>query len=79
MFPADESAPPAASEQGSEGRTMSETEIRTVIDLIPGATFYEREIVEMLDVVFEWHPVSGLLVLPDGWYGEAPLRKKDNG
>jgi NADH:ubiquinone oxidoreductase subunit C len=55
-------------------------EIRTVIDLIPGATFYEREIVEMLDVVFEWHPVSGLLVLPDGWYGEAPLRKKeDNG
>jgi NADH-quinone oxidoreductase subunit C len=52
--------------------------IHTVIDLVPGAAFYEREIVEMLDVVFEWHPVSGLLVLPDDWYGEAPLRKKIN-
>jgi NADH:ubiquinone oxidoreductase subunit C len=49
-----------------------------VIDLIPGAVFYEREIVEMLDVVFEWHPVSGFLVLPDDWYGEAPLRKREN-
>ena len=52
--------------------------IPTLIDLIPGAAFYEREVVEMLDVVFEWHPVSGFLVLPDGWYGEAPLRKREN-
>ena len=51
--------------------------IHTIIDLIPGAAFYEREIVEMLDVLFEWHPVSGFLFLPDDWRGEAPLRKRD--
>ncbi|MBN1584021.1 MAG: NADH-quinone oxidoreductase subunit C [Anaerolineae bacterium] len=53
-------------------------EIHTMIDLIPGATFYEREIAEMLDVVFEWHPISEHLFLPDDWYGEAPLRKREN-
>lgn len=51
--------------------------IHTVIDLIPGATFYEHEVAEMLDVVFEWHPISGFLFLPDDWHGEAPLRKKE--
>lgn len=50
--------------------------IPTLIDLIPGAAFYEREVTEMLDVMFEWHPMSSHLFLPDDWHGDAPLRKQ---
>lgn len=48
----------------------------TVIDLIPGAAFYEREVTEMLDVMFDWHPMSTHIFLPDDWHGDAPLRKQ---
>jgi len=51
--------------------------IHTLIDLIPGAAFYEREVTEMLDVVFEWHPMTDRLILPDDWHGDPPLRKGD--
>ncbi|MBN1933062.1 MAG: NADH-quinone oxidoreductase subunit C [Anaerolineae bacterium] len=50
--------------------------VPTVIDLISGAVFYEREATEMLDVMFEWHPMSVRLFLPDDWHGDAPLRKQ---
>jgi len=49
--------------------------IPTVTDLIPGATFYEREVCEMLDVTFEGHANLEPLFLPDNWEGGAPLRK----
>ena len=49
--------------------------IATLIDLIPGAAYYEREIVEMLDVTFEGHPDPRSLLLPDDWNGDPPLRK----
>ena len=50
--------------------------ISTLIDLIPGTAFYEREVTEMLDVMFEWHPMSTHLFLPDDWHSDAPLRKQ---
>ncbi len=48
--------------------------IATLIDLIPGVAFYEREIIEMLHVTFDGHPNPQTLLLPDDWNGEAPLR-----
>jgi len=48
--------------------------LQSVSDLIPGAAFYEREVAEMLGVVFDGHPDPGLLLLPDDWAGGAPLR-----
>jgi NADH:ubiquinone oxidoreductase subunit C len=49
--------------------------IDTLTDLIPGAAFYEREIYEMLGVIFEGHPNLRPLVSADDWDGDHPLRK----
>jgi NADH-quinone oxidoreductase subunit C len=49
----------------------------TLIDLIPGAAFYEREVSEMLNVVFDGHPTPGPFLLPDDWGGAPPLRKEE--
>jgi NADH-quinone oxidoreductase subunit C len=51
--------------------------IATLTDLIPGAAFYEREISEMLGVVFDGHPNLHALLLPDDWEGEPPLRRQE--
>jgi NADH:ubiquinone oxidoreductase subunit C len=49
--------------------------IPTLIDLIPGAAFYEREIQEMLGVAFEGLDTPGPLFLSDDWEdGDGPVR-----
>jgi NADH-quinone oxidoreductase subunit C len=50
--------------------------VETVIDLIPGAAFYEREVSEMLDVTFTGHADMERLFLPDDWEGRGPLRSE---
>jgi NADH-quinone oxidoreductase subunit C len=50
--------------------------IDTIIDLIPGAAFYEREIVEMLGVHFAGHPDPKPLILPEDWEAGPPLRQE---
>lgn len=69
--------------QGLTLRTRLEAEedarrIASITDLIPGASFYEREIIEMLHVSFEGHPNARPLFLPDDWGGEAPLRPESD-
>jgi len=49
--------------------------IATLTDFIPGATFYEREIHEMLGVTFEGLSDASPLFLPDDWDEGFPLRK----
>ena len=49
----------------------------SITDLIPGAAFYEREVMEMLHVEFEGHPNPQQLFLPDDWPGQAPLLQGD--
>ncbi|MFN2270735.1 MAG: NADH-quinone oxidoreductase subunit C [Anaerolineae bacterium] len=49
----------------------------TLIDLIPGAAFYEREASEMLHIVFDGHPTPDPFLLPDDWEGAPPLRKEE--
>jgi NADH-quinone oxidoreductase subunit C len=49
--------------------------IETLVDLIPGAAFYEREVSEMLHVTFDGHPDPQPLLLPDDWNGGPPLRR----
>ena len=49
--------------------------IATLTDLIPGAAFYEREVWEMLGVVFDGLPDPQPLLMPDDWQGEHPLRR----
>jgi NADH:ubiquinone oxidoreductase subunit C len=48
----------------------------SITDLMGGATFYEREVHEILGVEFEGHPDLSRLILPEGWpKGLYPLRK----
>ncbi len=49
----------------------------TIVDIIPGAVLYEREVHDLFGVVFEGHPNLSPLILPDGWpEGVWPLRKE---
>lgn len=49
----------------------------TITDITPGATLYEREVHEILGVVFQGHPNLSRLILPEKWpSGVYPLRKE---
>lgn len=50
--------------------------VSSITDLISGATFYEREIFDLLGVKFVGHPNLKRLVLSEDWpEGVHPLRK----
>lgn len=57
----------------------TDPKLRTVTDIFPGAVLYEREVMEMLGVVFEGHPDPRPLFLPDDWREGHPLRKEWSG
>jgi len=49
---------------------------QTITDILPGANMYEREVFDLLGVVFEGHPNLERLLLPDSWpQGNYPLRR----
>jgi NADH:ubiquinone oxidoreductase subunit C len=50
--------------------------IDSIVDLIPGVSFYEREAAEMLGVTFVGHPDPRPLLLPEDWEGDPPLRRE---
>ncbi|MEN2974616.1 MAG: NADH-quinone oxidoreductase subunit C [Candidatus Caldarchaeales archaeon] len=50
--------------------------IHTVSDIYPSAELYEREIYDLLGVLFDGHPENTRLILPEDWpKGLYPLRK----
>jgi len=50
--------------------------IQTITDIIPGATFAEMEVTDLVGVIFDGHPSPGRLVLSENWpEGIYPLRK----
>ncbi|HVP41381.1 MAG TPA: NADH-quinone oxidoreductase subunit C [Candidatus Krumholzibacteriaceae bacterium] len=56
----------------------SKAVVPTITDSIPGAVLYEREVHEMLGVMFEGHPDLLPLILPEGWPQNVyPLRKEE--
>ncbi len=49
----------------------------TIVEIIPGAELYEREVHELFGMVFKGHPDLTPLILPDKWpSGVYPLRKE---
>lgn len=56
---------------------MEEPVVESIVDILNGATLYEREVHDLLGVVFEGHPNLKRLILPDEWpEGVHPLLKK---
>ncbi|MCS7139852.1 MAG: NADH-quinone oxidoreductase subunit C [Nitrososphaerota archaeon] len=54
----------------------SELKIQSVVNVAPAAILYEREVYEMLGVVFNGHPKLERLFLPEDWpEGVYPLRR----
>ncbi|MCJ7551320.1 MAG: NADH-quinone oxidoreductase subunit C [Anaerolineae bacterium] len=53
--------------------------VASIVDLIPGAALYEREVHGMFGVAVDGHPDLQPLLLPDGWEGPPPLRKEVHG
>lgn len=54
----------------------AQPKLQTITDLIPGASFHEREVADLFGVTFEGHPNPARLVLPEDWpEGLYPLRK----
>ncbi len=54
--------------------------IPTVCGIIPSATLYEREIIEMFGITIEGTPNTDKLLLPDDWPANVyPLRKEFKG
>lgn len=52
-------------------------EIDTITDIIPGSSFYEREVYDLLGVNFLGHPNLKRVILPENWpKGVYPLRKE---
>jgi formate hydrogenlyase subunit 5 len=50
--------------------------IKSITDLVPGASFHERELADLFGVTVEGHPNPKRLVLPDNWPKKVfPLRK----
>jgi len=57
--------------------SKKEPVLPTVVDLIPGSAFYEREVHDLLGVTFNGNPDLSPLVLPEGWPDDVhPLRKE---
>lgn len=51
--------------------------IKSIVDVYPGALFYEREAWEMLGLHFEGHPKLERTFLPESWpQGVYPLRRE---
>lgn len=55
-------------------------EVPSVCPVIPSATLYERELIEMFGVIFTGTPNKDRLLLPDDWPDNVyPLRKSFTG
>ncbi len=52
---------------------LEEACVASIIDLVPGADFYERELAEMFSVHFSNREDVPHLLLPDDWQEGAPM------
>ena len=56
----------------------SSMKLPSIISIIPGADFYEREVSEMFGIEFTGRQETPPLLLPDDWDQGPPFMKKEN-
>jgi len=56
------------------GVPESDPHLPSLTGLWPTATYHEREVYDLLGIVFDGHPALARILLPDDWIGH-PLRK----
>lgn len=56
---------------------VARPELPSIIAIIPGADFYEREAAEMFGIVFKGREETPPLLLPDDWDQGPPFRRKE--
>ena len=56
---------------------MGAPEVASIIDLIPGADFYEREVAEMFGVTFTGRTETPRLLLPGDWDQGPPFIRNE--
>ena len=56
---------------------IDDPQLPSIVDLTPGADFYEREVAEMFGVRFVGREETPPLLLPDDWDEEPPMRRKE--
>ena len=52
-------------------------ELPSIISILPGADFYEREAAEMFGITFTGREETPHLLLPDNWTEGPPFRRKE--
>ncbi len=58
----------------------TDAEIDSICEMLPSASFYEREAMELIGVNFRNTPITDHLILPENWpAGVYPLRKTFKG
>ena len=50
----------------------------SLVDVIPAADWYEREVHDLFGIEFVGHPDLSPLLLPDDWDGPPPMRNTEN-
>ena len=57
-------------------KTRTDRQAPSLVPLIPGANWYEREVFDLFGITFEGHPNMRRIMLPDEWQG-YPLRRTE--